>query len=74
MCFVESSKQTKTVAELLFTRSVLSMLNINMQQYKNNVNYNSLVDDINKINENEMPKPKKSKICRKCAYFEFCFS
>ena len=49
MCFIESSKQTKTVAELLFTRSVLSMLNINMQQYKNNVNYNSLVDDINKI-------------------------
>lgn len=49
MCFTESAKQTKTVAELLFTRSVLSMLNINMQQYKNNVNYNSLVDDINKI-------------------------
>ena len=30
--------------------------------------------DIYKINRDEMPKPKKSKICRKCAYFEFCFS
>lgn len=25
------------------------------------------------INSN-VPKPKKSRICRKCAYFEFCFS
>lgn len=33
-----------------------------------------IIEDIYKINENEMPKPKKSKICRKCAYFEFCFS
>ena len=33
-----------------------------------------IIEDINKINENEMPKPKKSRICRKCAYFEFCFS
>lgn len=33
-----------------------------------------IIEDINNINKNEMPKPKKSKICRKCAYFEFCFS
>lgn len=33
-----------------------------------------IIDDINKIIQDEMPKPKKSKICRKCAYFEFCFS
>lgn len=35
---------------------------------------NRIIEDINQINSNEMPKPKKSKICRKCAYFEFCFS
>lgn len=34
----------------------------------------NVIKDIHKINENKMPKPKKSKICRKCAYFEFCFS
>ena len=33
-----------------------------------------IIEDIQRINEEEMPKPKKSKICRKCAYFEFCFS
>ena len=30
--------------------------------------------DINNIINSNIPKPKKSKICRKCAYFEFCFS
>ena len=34
----------------------------------------NIIVDINKINRNMMPKPKKSKICNKCAYFEFCFS
>lgn len=33
-----------------------------------------IIDDITKIISGDMPKPKKSKICRKCAYFEFCFS
>ena len=33
-----------------------------------------IIDDINRINSGEMPKPKNSRICRKCAYFEFCFS
>ena len=33
-----------------------------------------IIDDIDKIIHDDMPKPKKSKICRKCAYFEFCFS
>lgn len=34
----------------------------------------SIINKINIINNGDMPKPKKSKICRKCAYFEFCFS
>lgn len=33
-----------------------------------------IIEDIDNIIKNNLPKPKKSKICRKCAYFEFCFS
>ena len=33
-----------------------------------------IIEDINVINDGEMPKPKKKRICNKCAYFEFCFS
>ncbi|AGN16028.1 CRISPR-associated protein Cas4 [Methanobrevibacter sp. AbM4] len=33
-----------------------------------------ILNDINKIIESTIPKPKKSRICRKCAYFEFCFA
>lgn len=33
-----------------------------------------ILNDINKIIGSTIPKPKKSRICRKCAYFEFCFA
>lgn len=33
-----------------------------------------IITEIHKINNGEMPKPKKKRICNKCAYFEFCFS
>lgn len=33
-----------------------------------------IIDDICDIINSDIPKPKMSKICRKCAYFEFCFA
>lgn len=33
-----------------------------------------VLEDIKHIVNLDMPKPRKSRICRKCAYFEFCFS
>ena len=33
-----------------------------------------ILKDIDNIIESDIPKPKKSRICRKCAYFEFCFA
>lgn len=34
----------------------------------------SVLEDIINIINSDIPKPKKSRICRKCAYFEFCFA
>jgi CRISPR-associated exonuclease Cas4 len=33
-----------------------------------------VLKDIEKIIHNPMPKPEYRRICRKCAYFEFCFA
>lgn len=33
-----------------------------------------IIEDIHIIINSDIPKPKMSKICRKCAYFEFCFA
>lgn len=33
-----------------------------------------IIDNIKNIVDSLMPKPKKKRICSKCAYFEFCFS
>ena len=32
-----------------------------------------IIKDIEDIVSGDIPKPKKSRICRKCAYFELCF-
>lgn len=32
-----------------------------------------IIQEINEIINSEIPKPKKLKICRKCAYFELCW-
>lgn len=33
-----------------------------------------ILREIKRIVSEDIPKPKKFNICRKCAYFEFCFS
>lgn len=33
-----------------------------------------IIENIYIIINSDIPKPKMSKICRKCAYFEFCFA
>ncbi len=32
-----------------------------------------VLEDIEKVVSGPMPKPKRKKICKKCAYYEFCF-
>jgi CRISPR-associated exonuclease Cas4 len=32
-----------------------------------------IIADIGNILDMETPKPERMKICRKCAYFEFCW-
>lgn len=58
--FLDYPKNRKKVEIFLTKENETELLNV--------------IDEINYINENVMPKPKKSKICRNCAYFEFCFS
>ncbi len=42
--------------------------------HENEEELKKIIKEINIINSNHMIKPKKSKICRKCSYLEFCFS
>ena len=34
---------------------------------------NEIINEINNIINSKIPKPKKLRICRKCAYFELCW-
>ena len=41
---------------------------------ENEIHLEEILEDIVKIVNSTIPKPKKSRICINCAYFEFCFS
>lgn len=48
---------------------------VKVQLTKENENeLENIIEDIHRIINSDIPKPKKSRICRKCAYFEFCFA
>lgn len=34
---------------------------------------NAVIEDIGSVINGDIPKPERSRICRKCAYFEFCW-
>lgn len=40
---------------------------------KDELDMENVINDIRKIAMGRMPQPKRTKICQKCAYFEFCF-
>lgn len=40
---------------------------------KNTKNIKKIIENIDTIINEEIPKPSKSKKCYKCAYYEFCF-
>jgi CRISPR-associated exonuclease Cas4 len=40
---------------------------------KDELDMENVINDIRKIGMGRMPPPNRTKICQKCAYFEFCF-
>ena len=73
MYYLKNEKDIKNIKGYLDYPKIRKKKEIFLTEEKE-VELQKIIEDINKINEMEMPKPKKSKICRKCAYFEFCFS
>ena len=73
MYYLKNEKDIKNIKGYLDYPKIRKKKEIFLTEEKES-ELQKIIEDINKINEVEMPKPKKSKICRKCAYFEFCFS
>lgn len=72
MYYLKHKKEIKDIIGYIDYPLNRKKLKIELTEEKEN-QLNGILEDIKNIIVGEIPKPKKSKICRKCAYFEFCF-
>ena len=73
MYYLKNEKDIEEIVGFLNYPTIRKKKKITLTKQKEE----ELVDIINNIKtilQDSMPKPKKKRICNKCAYFEFCFS
>jgi CRISPR-associated exonuclease Cas4 len=71
--YLKEVKEVKNTIGYLDYPSIKKRTKIKLTpEYENELK--KIIKEINTINSKPMEKPKKSKICLKCSYFEFCFS
>ena len=71
--YLKKEKGIKNIIGYLNYPTIRKTIKIELTEDKEK-ELKDILNDINKIIESTIPKPKKSRICRKCAYFEFCFA
>ncbi|WP_299526192.1 CRISPR-associated protein Cas4 [uncultured Methanobrevibacter sp.] len=73
MFYLKNEKDIENVVGFLDYPNIRKKEKITLTNQKENELF-EIIDNIECIISNSMPKPKKKRICNKCAYFEFCFS
>ena len=71
--YLKKEKGIKNIIGYLNYPTIRKTIKIELTEDKEK-ELKDILNDINKIIESTIPKPKKSRICRRCAYFEFCFA
>lgn len=72
MYYLKTKKDFKDVVGILNYPTLRKTKKINLTK-ENEEELKKILENISKIVCNVMPKAKKTKICYKCAYYEFCF-
>lgn len=73
MYYLKKEKDIPNIIGYLDYPNIRKKIKIELTDEKE-VQIEEVLKDIKNIINSNLPKPKKSRICRKCAYFEFCFS
>ena len=73
MYYLKNEKDIKNIVGILNYPNTRKKKEISLTDQKEEELF-EIINNIKFIIDNSMPKPKKKKICNKCAYFEFCFS
>ncbi len=72
MYYLKNKKGIENLKGIINYPKIRKKITINLDEYKEK-ELMSIIEDINNIINNNTPKPERMKICRKCAYFEFCW-
>jgi len=72
MYYLKNKKGVENLKGIINYPKIRKKITINLDEYKEK-ELMSIIEDISNIINNDTPKPEKMKICRKCAYFEFCW-
>lgn len=73
MYYLKNEKDIDNTVGYLNYPSLRKEIKIELTEDKE-VQLEEILEDIANIINSDIPKPKKTRICRKCAYFEFCFA
>ena len=73
MLYLKKEKDIDNTVGYLNYPTLRKGINIQLTEEKEK-ELEEILNDIIEIINSDIPKPKKTRICRKCAYFEFCFA
>jgi len=71
--YLKKEKDINNIIGYLDYPTIKEKIKIELTEEKEN-ELKYIIKDIQNIIKSDIPKPKRSRICRKCAYFEFCFA
>jgi len=72
MYYLKKEKDFENIIGILNYPTIRKTEKIKLTE-ENEIKIAEIIKEINNIIESKKPKAKKTKICYKCAYYEFCF-
>lgn len=72
MYYLKQKKGIENIKGIINYPKIRKKVTINLDESKEN-ELMDIIEDIGNIINSETPKTERMKICRKCAYFEFCW-
>ena len=70
--YLKQNKGIENIKGIINYPKIRKKVMVDLDESKEN-ELNAIIKDIGKVISNDTPKPERMKICRKCAYFEFCW-
>lgn len=72
MHYLKNEKGINNIRGIINYPKIRKKVEVELEESKE-ADLKAVIEDIGKIIKEDAPKPERMRICRKCAYFEFCW-